>query len=234
MASVTTNVERRRGGWRWHLSYWLGRLYRLIRLLLLPPLPSKTLQSTRNEEFFVSEDEDDYYDDDQSLIFIVDDDITPPRRMTTDSVGYDLFSPKNAHINPGESFCIDTGVRVRPPRGFHVRLHSRSSLAAKGIQCFPGIIDPGKQKNRFFTFLRDPQSLIIFIIADYKESIKCLLTNSTRSRFDVSAGQRIAQLTVEKGSGNLRVLLVKKKGRLATSISSESIKRVGGFGSTGK
>ena len=131
MASSST--ERRRGGWRWHLSYWLGRLYRHVRLLLLPP----------NRPPELAEDccSDSAYDDDDSLTFIVDPNGAPPRRTT---IGYDVLCPRNTHINARASLSIDAGVRVRPPPGYYVRLNSRSSLSSRGVHCSPDIIDPGE------------------------------------------------------------------------------------------
>lgn len=134
---MATSTERRRGGWRWFLSYWLGRLYRLIRLFLLPPSPPPP-PKTEEEDLPKTSDDD--------LVFIPDtDDVKIPRRMTAEAVGYDIFCPKNVRVSPGAQLSIETGWRVFPPPGFHVRLHSRSSLAVKGLTCFPGIIDPGKR-----------------------------------------------------------------------------------------
>lgn len=82
---------------------------------------------------------------------------TMPRRAHADDVGYDVTACSVEY----EDYCgspmdredgenvhrvvIDTGVHVRPPRGYHFELLANSRLAKLGY-CIPngvGLIDPG-------------------------------------------------------------------------------------------
>ncbi len=160
---------RRRTGWRWVLSRWLGRLLRYVRLLLLPPSPAiegsrssaatsrssdwpcasdpseTTYKRLRNDSIDGAEcDSDDALDPD-SLTFIVDKGVTAPQRMTPGSVGFDVFCPRSVKIPAGESLSVDMGFKVRAPATYFARLNSRSGLAKEGLQCFSGIIDRGNE-----------------------------------------------------------------------------------------
>lgn len=96
----------------------------------------------------------------------------PVRAHDTDA-GYDLFSPVEAVVYPGESAVIDTLVHVQIPRNFVGFLKSKSGLNVKdGIQS-EGVIDSG-----------------------YTGSIRVKLYNHGKYIVNIKAGQKISQLVL--------------------------------------
>ena len=67
----------------------------------------------------------------QDEIRAVYDAIKLPRRATSGSAGYDIFSPSNFVIKPGESLKIPTGIRCKIDEGWVLKLYPRSSLGFK-------------------------------------------------------------------------------------------------------
>lgn len=59
------------------------------------------------------------------------DSITLPRRATSGSAGYDIFSPVDFTIRPGESLKIPTGIRCRIDDGWVLKVYPRSGLGFK-------------------------------------------------------------------------------------------------------
>ena len=125
-----------------------------------------------------------------------------PVRQTEGSAGFDLHATVHLSVWPEEWMPIKTGIAVRIPEGCVGIIKPRSSLAVKhGINVLAGVID-----------------------SDYRGELIVVLINHGDERFDVSAGDRIAQL-------------------LVTPIITESVevarlddttRGVNGFGSTGK
>ncbi|MFA6729859.1 MAG: deoxyuridine 5'-triphosphate nucleotidohydrolase [Eubacteriales bacterium] len=58
-------------------------------------------------------------------------DIVLPRRVTERSAGYDIFSPMNVMLSPGESVKIPTGIRVILDSNKFFAIVPRSSLGFK-------------------------------------------------------------------------------------------------------
>ncbi len=56
------------------------------------------------------------------------DSIKMPRRATSGSAGYDIFSPVDFTIAPGESLKIPTGIRCRIDDGWVLKIYPRSGL----------------------------------------------------------------------------------------------------------
>ena len=125
-----------------------------------------------------------------------------PVRQTEGSAGFDLHATVHLSVWPEEWMQIKTGIAVKIPEGCVGIIKPRSSLAVKhGINVLAGVID-----------------------SDYRGELIVVLINHGDERFDVSAGDRIAQL-------------------LVTPIITESVevarlddtaRGVNGFGSTGK
>jgi dUTP pyrophosphatase len=129
-----------------------------------------------------------------------------PARAHDGDAGYDLHAAEPATLGPGERASVGTGIAVAIPDGHAGLVLPRSGLAARhGISVVnaPGLIDAG-----------------------YRGEVRVLLLNTDRERpFEVTAGDRIAQL-----------LLVRVEGpRLeeATELDETGRGR-GGFGSTGR
>jgi len=124
----------------------------------------------------------------------------PERAHPTDA-GADLFSYENLEIYPNEQKLVDTGIAIKIPHGFAGFVYNRSSQGKKGITIphSVGVIDSG-----------------------YRDTIKVLLKNIGDDPYKITAGDRIAQLVIQK------VELVGFK-----DIWNDSTRGTGGFGSTG-
>ena len=124
----------------------------------------------------------------------------PYRAHPTDA-GADLFSNENLEIYPDEQKLVDTGIAIKIPHGFAGFVYNRSSQGKKGITIphSVGVIDSG-----------------------YRDTIKVLLKNIGDDPYKITAGDRIAQLVIQK------VELVGFK-----DIWNDSTRGTGGFGSTG-
>ncbi len=129
-----------------------------------------------------------------------------PARAHDDDAGLDLCAAEPAVIGPGERAAIGTGIAVAIPPGHAGLVLPRSGLALRhGIALVnaPGLIDPG-----------------------YRGEVRVLLLNSDREhRFEVAAGDRIAQLVV--------VALAAAEPVEVADLGA-SVRGEGGFGSTGR
>ena len=116
-----------------------------------------------------------------------------PFRANPTDAGADLFSVEDVVIPVGERRLIDTGIQIQyssdnpsscdpglyrrrytPSRIYH-RIGPRSGLAAKhGIDVLAGVIDDS-----------------------YRGNIKIILFNSGKEDFQITVGDRIAQLITE-------------------------------------
>ena len=124
-----------------------------------------------------------------------------PYRANSTDAGADLFSYEDCEIYPGEQKLVDTGIAIKIPQGFAGFVYNRSSQGKKGITIphSVGVIDSG-----------------------YRDTIKVLLKNIGDDPYKITAGDRIAQLVIQK------VELVVFK-----DIWNDSTRGLGGFGSTG-
>jgi dUTP pyrophosphatase len=129
-----------------------------------------------------------------------------PRRAHEGDAGLDLQAAEAATIAPGERASVATGIAVEIPTGHAGLVLPRSGLAARhGIALVnaPGLIDPG-----------------------YRGEIKVLLLNTdSREAFEISPGDRIAQLVLSPVAEADPVEVTE----LAASARGE-----GGFGSSGR
>lgn len=78
-----------------------------------------------------------------------------PDRQSSGSVGYDLYTPMDIFINPGQQLCIDTGIILEMPTSCYAEIVSKSRLAKE----YKIVIDTG------------------LIDSDYRGSLKVLLRN---------------------------------------------------------
>ena len=121
---------------------------------------------------------DRYAPKDYVIIEPTEDNYSMPRRATQMAVGYDLFATKDEVIRPLDRKLIGTGIKLKMPEGMEGQIRSRSGLANKyGVFVLnsPGTVDP-----------------------DYRGEIKVLLANMGHLPFDISEGDRIAQLVFSK------------------------------------
>ena len=128
-----------------------------------------------------------------------------PARAHRDDAGLDLYAAEAASLGPGERASVGTGIAVAIPEGRAGLVLPRSGLAARhGIALVnaPGLIDAG-----------------------YRGELRVLLLNTDRSAtFEISPGDRIAQLVI-----------VRHETPEPEEVPSleETARGAGGFGSTG-
>lgn len=132
-------------------------------------------------------------------------DAVPPQRAHTDDAGYDLRAAEAFTLGPGERTSVGTGLAVAIPSGCAGLVLPRSGLAlSHGIALVnaPGLVDSG-----------------------YRGEVRVLLLNTDRSEsFEVSVGDRIAQLVVVRHEA----------GELEEVESLDgTVRGSAGFGSTG-
>jgi dUTP pyrophosphatase len=129
-----------------------------------------------------------------------------PTQAHPGDAGFDLYAAEAVTLAPGGRASVGTGIAVAIPDGLAGLVLPRSGLAAKhGISLVnaPGLIDSG-----------------------YRGEVRVLLLNTDRDQaFEVSAGDRIAQL-----------LLVRFEAPLPEEVESldETVRGSSGFGSSGR
>lgn len=126
-----------------------------------------------------------------------------PTRSNKTDAGLDLYASQDMTILTQSRAMIKTDLALEIPEGYYGRVAPRSGLALKhGIDVFAGVVD-----------------------SSYRGSINVILYNSDDLDFQISKGDRIAQLIIEKHY-NFPVEIVENL--------SDSDRGSGGFGSTGK
>lgn len=125
-----------------------------------------------------------------------------PRRASPYSAGLDLMSAQDVVVPAHGSVVVNTDLSIRCPVGTYARIAPRSGLAARNmIDCLAGVVD-----------------------ADYRGNVGVVLINHGGADFEVGAGDRIAQMILEKVSFALATEVHELDGTVRGS---------GGFGSTG-
>jgi len=128
-----------------------------------------------------------------------------PSKGTTMAAGYDIAACAPGVVEARSQLLVATGWACAIPEGHYGRVAPRSGLASKkGIDVGAGVIDQ-----------------------DYRGPIGVLLFNHSDTALAFKAGDRIAQLILEKNSNDY--VCVEELGVLADPESN----RTGGFGSTG-
>lgn len=130
-----------------------------------------------------------------------------PQYKTVGAAGADIcaFVNEKMVLKPGKRVLVPTGLYFAIPEGFEVQIRPRSGLAAKnGVTVLntPGTID-----------------------SDYRGEIKVILINLGEEDFEISNGDRIAQMVVSP---------VTVCDFDVVNSLDETDRGTGGFGSTGK
>ena len=127
-----------------------------------------------------------------------------PTKAHPSDAGFDLYTPEDVCIWPHSLQPINTFVRIQLKPGFEAQIRSRSGLAMK--------------KNLFV--LNSPGT----VDSQYSGHIIILLYNLGAKKVQLKAGDRIAQMVINKlPDVNLEV----------GQIIIETERGEGGFGSTG-
>lgn len=124
-----------------------------------------------------------------------------PVRAHHDDAGMDFFSVEDVMIKPGRYQAIKTGIALEIPYSFVGLIWEKSGLAHKGVKTVGGVIDSG-----------------------YRGEIMIQLRNFSDSDYQVSKGDKVAQLLIQKVE--LPVLVEVKE-------LSETERGASRFGSTG-
>jgi len=99
-----------------------------------------------------------------------------PTKAHPHDAGFDISSNEDIIINPGDKYCVSTGIAISFPNDCYCRVAPRSGLAFKyGIDVLAGVID-----------------------YQYTDEIKVILINHGKNDFNIKKGDRIAQLIFEK------------------------------------
>jgi dUTP pyrophosphatase len=133
-------------------------------------------------------------------------DLPLPAYETAHAAGLDLPAAVAAELilAPGAFALVPTGLAIALPEGFEAQIRPRSGLAAKfGV-----------------TVLNSPGT----IDADYRGEIKVILINHGPQPFVIGRGMRIAQMVIAP---------VSRAVWAEVSELPDSVRGVGGFGSTG-
>ena len=130
-----------------------------------------------------------------------------PTYGTEYSAGADLYAclESPVQILPGEAYLVPTGIAMEIPTGYAGLIYARSGLAVK-----QGLA---------------PSNKVGVIDADYRGEILVSLFNQSKESRTVEPGERIAQLVVTP------FLSVEWQ---ESQELSETVRGIGGFGSTGK
>lgn len=134
-------------------------------------------------------------------------DLPLPAYQSELAAGLDLYAAVDAPVQlaPGARALVPTGLAMALPAGFEAQVRPRSGLAAKhGVTVLntPGTID-----------------------ADYRGEVKVILINLGDDAFEVTRGERIAQMVI---APCLQASICE------VDVLSETERGTGGFGSTGR
>ncbi|KAI3405348.1 DUT1 [Candida oxycetoniae] len=128
-----------------------------------------------------------------------------PTKGSLLAAGYDLYASEATTIPAQGQGLVSTDISIVVPVGTYGRVAPRSGLAVKhGISTGAGVID-----------------------ADYRGEVKVILFNHSKNDFEIKAGDRIAQLILE------RIVNAEIEEISEASLTSTD-RGEGGFGSTGK
>ncbi|HZZ31497.1 MAG TPA: dUTP diphosphatase [Phenylobacterium sp.] len=132
-----------------------------------------------------------------------------PAYETAQAAGMDLRAAvpddEPLVLRPGSRFPVPTGLAFALPPGFEGQVRPRSGLAFKhGVTC---LNTPGT------------------IDADYRGEVKVILINLGEEDFVIRRGERIAQLVITP---------VVQAAWAEVESLDETVRGVGGFGSTGR
>jgi dUTP pyrophosphatase len=128
-----------------------------------------------------------------------------PAYATAGAAGMDVVAAEALTLAPGARHAVATGFAIAIPEGYEVQVRPRSGLALKhGVTCLntPGTIDH-----------------------DYRGEVKVILANLGDQPFDITRGDRIAQLVPAPVQ---RAMLDE------VDDLDETDRGSGGFGSTGR
>ena len=145
--------------------------------------------------------------------------------------GVDLIACEPAVLAPGDRALVSAGIRIALPEGLEAQVRPRSGQALKRgltIPNSPGTIDPGYRGPVKVILLNTASTLCEADLVDIPdgESVASRLADGIRSRtIRIERGERIAQLVFAR--------FERPAIQVVESVSLETTRGEGGFGSTG-
>lgn len=135
----------------------------------------------------------------------LDPDLPPPAYAHPGDAGADLVTTVDVTLKPGERVLVPTGIALALPDGYVGLVHPRSGLAARhGLSI---VNAPGT------------------IDAGYRGEVKvCLINLDPTEAVELRRGDRIAQLVIQR---------FERAAFVEVDSLPESVRGVGGYGSTG-
>ena len=133
--------------------------------------------------------------------------LTPPAYATAGAAGMDILAAVDAPvvIAPAGRVLIPTGFAIALPPGFELQIRPRSGLALKHGITLPN--SPGT------------------IDEDYRGEVQIIVLNAGDEPFTVTRGMRIAQGVLAP---------VFRAAWIEAETLDETVRGIGGFGSTGR
>ncbi len=125
-----------------------------------------------------------------------------PQYALENDAGMDLYTVESATIPPLTSTTLSTGIAIEIPLGFVGLVWDKSGLAKTGLTTLAGVFD-----------------------ATYRGEYKIVVYNTTQAPFEITKGQKIAQLLIQP--------IVTTKVVVVDELSRTK-RQDRGFGSTGK
>jgi len=157
------------------------------------------------------------------------------RALTTaheGDAGIDLVACEETVLAPGDRALVSAGIRIALPEGLEAQVRPRSGQALKRgltIPNSPGTIDPGYRGPVKVILLNTAAGLCEgdLIGAPGEESLADRLARGIQSRtIRIERGERIAQLVFSQ--------FERPAIEIVDSVSLETTRGEGGFGSTGE
>jgi dUTP pyrophosphatase len=148
-------------------------------------------------------------------IFRAHKDAKLPAKGTPDSAAWDLYSIDAGEIYPGETKIFSTGLILRPPAGYHIKVWGRSGFGMKygvGIPHGVGTVD--------YDFA-GPDDVMRVVL---HRTCSATIHKEFYDPLKIEVGERIAQMTVEKTN----IFTFKELDHPPKELSR------GGWGSTGR
>lgn len=135
----------------------------------------------------------------------LDPDLPPPAYAHPGDAGADLVTTVDVTLKPGQRVLVPTGIALALPDGYVGLVHPRSGLAARhGLSI---VNAPGT------------------IDAGYRGEVKvCLINLDPAEAVELRRGDRIAQLVIQR---------FERAAFVEVDSLPESVRGVGGYGSTG-
>jgi dUTP pyrophosphatase len=127
-----------------------------------------------------------------------------PTKANCDDAGYDLYAAHDLVIPARSRALVSTDIAVAVPYGSYGRISPRSGLALKnGIDVGAGVVDPG-----------------------YRGALGVILFNHSDKDFQVTKGDRVAQLILE--------MIIPVANVVEVDTLPATNRGADGFGSSGK